>query len=75
MSEPLKVGDVVYAKRNIYEEANEDHPTLLYAEKGNKLIVRECIQRYGFVAYVSHENITEKSFGITADEITTEEPK
>ena len=65
----MKIGDVVYATQDIWQDADEDRPPFRCAAKGDKLIVRDDVGTMGFVAYVSHENRTDNSFGVTADEI------
>ncbi len=61
------VGDLVEAVRTIDEEPCEDHPGQHLCTRGDLLVVR----RVGNVwdCSVSHPEITDRSFGVMADEI------
>lgn len=64
----FNVGDTVVAAHDIFQDASGDWPRIKMADKGDALIVRSTA-RHGFVAYVSHPNITTGSFGVYGDEI------
>jgi len=70
----IQVGQTVYATRDIIHDASGDWPEQLLARRGEKLIVRKTESDF-FSAYVSHPEITDKSFGVEPGEITTVEPK
>lgn len=64
-----RVGDLVVATRDIWQEADEDHPLRLYASKGDVLEVRSVGDRF-FDMYVAHPD-REKgiSFGVKFSEV------
>lgn len=67
---PLKIGQRVRARCNIYKPAAEDRPELLYASKGDELIVRSLSATPVYECYVSHANgLIDSSFGVLPGEI------
>lgn len=68
------VGDRVRMKRTLTEAASDELPAQHFCDKGEVLIVREVTEeklpRNGtWPVYVSHEQITDRSFGVMLDEI------
>lgn len=68
------VGDRVRMKRTLNEEADDELPGQHFCYKGEVLIVRRVTDekrpRNGvWPVYVSHEHITDRSFGVMLDEI------
>lgn len=64
----LAIGDKVIATRDIWQEADEYSPAGVLARKGDVLVVRK-IESCVWDCYVSHEHITDNSFGVLTDEI------
>jgi len=62
------VGQRVRAKSNIYQPADDHSPGLLLARARDVLVVR-ALGVATFAAYVSHENVTDSSFGVLAEEV------
>lgn len=65
----LTIGQTVVATRDIWSEADEYSPLRLFARAGETLIVRR-VDNSPWAAGVSHEHITDNSFGVRADEIS-----
>jgi hypothetical protein len=70
-ADAYQVGDLVTVRFPIIEECTDCHPQQLLAEPGERLIVRELIERRAFKGFaVSHEGRTDgMTFTVTADEI------
>lgn len=66
-SHSYAIGDRVIATQDIWQEATEELPALMYAAKGDVLIVREIDKVYP--VNVSHENRLDNSFGVEFYEI------
>jgi hypothetical protein len=64
----LKVGDRVRAKLRLGQGPTEDLPAQHFCDKGDELIVRS-VEPGIFPVYVSHEHITDRSFGVNMSEI------
>ena len=67
----FKVGQKVRALKHLENLANDYSPAATYAHKGDFLIVRS-VRPAGEVFYsisVSHENVTDRAFGVSEDEI------
>jgi len=64
----LAVGDEVMARKPIYEQADEFAPGGYLCQAFEKLIVRD-IRSGNLPIAVSHPHVTDRSFGVTADEI------
>lgn len=67
MSE-FSVGQKVVAISDIWSEADEHSPLMLLARAGESLVVRK-VGNDPWAAGVSHEHITDNSFGVRACEI------
>ena len=65
-----KTGDIVVAMRDMGDSPNEDSPGGVYALKGELLVIRN-VHSDGreFSISVSHEHITDNSFGVRLHEI------
>ena len=68
------VGDRVRMKRTLTAAASGELPAQHFCDKGEVLIVRKVTEekrpRNGtWPVYVSHEHITDRSFGVMLDEI------
>jgi hypothetical protein len=70
----LRLGQEVYAAKNIVKQPDEHSPGMLLAARGEKLMVRSESGGAAWYAYVSHPEICDNSFGVTPDEITTDAP-
>lgn len=65
----FKVGQRVMVTTDIEDDgADGHHPAGYFAYKGEEVIVRK-VGAGNFPVYVSHETITDNSFGVTVDEI------
>lgn len=64
----MNIGDNVRAKRSIWHEADDEMPTFQFCDRGDLLIVRSMSSEF-FPLYVSHEGITDNSFGVNLDEV------
>lgn len=67
------VGKKVKLLYDVIEHACGDHPALLYAKAGDILVVRKHAPYWDYPIQVSHEDVADKTFGVTADEIETAE--
>ena len=65
----MKVGDRVRIKYNLNEHPSEDGPGCNLAKEGEVLIIRQISEGHDFPIKVSHEHITDRSFGVLAYEI------
>lgn len=64
------VGDAVTVLRPVGDDPSGDSPGGTYARPGDKLIVREIVSdKWRWPIKVSHEHITDRSFGVSEDEI------
>jgi hypothetical protein len=65
-----KIGDKVRLRKDIYEPADEYAPAGYIAKKVDVLIVRKVNQeREHWSVQVSHESVTNNSFGVDLQEI------
>jgi hypothetical protein len=62
-------GHKVKAKQSIYEVADDHSPGGYLCRKGDVLIVRTCPNNCTYPLYVSHEPITDRSFGVSPEEL------
>lgn len=69
MSGQFKIGDRVTPRNDIYEPADEDSPGGYLARAGEALVVRRITPGGHWLYRVSHPEITNNSFGVTAEEI------
>lgn len=70
-TEPEKkfaVNDKVRLLDDIWDDGQDHHPPGYLARRGEVLIVRSDVART-FPIYVSHEEITDNSFGVELSEI------
>jgi hypothetical protein len=65
----FKVGDRVRAKEAIYEPADDHAPGGYLCDKNDLLIVRKLTPQFKRSLSVSHEHITDRSFGVEPDEV------
>lgn len=68
----MKTGDKVTLRCDIWEEG-EDLPPGIIARRGEVVVVRKVHDdesRYHWDLSVSHEHITDRSFGVNSNEIT-----
>lgn len=69
----FQVGDRVRARVAVFEPANDCHPAGYLCSKGDELVVRKLPQPHvnqaAYPCAVSHENVTDCSFWVLADEI------
>lgn len=68
----MKIGDKVKLLKDIWEDGDDHHPSGYIAKEGEILIVRNVVEPEStshFPIYISHEYITNKSFGVMPDEI------
>jgi hypothetical protein len=63
------VGDKVRAKATVVQGPNEDMPAQHFCDKGDILVVRAVRADLSYPISVSHEHITDRSFGVSAEEI------
>src|ERR1022692_197339 len=63
------VGQTVIATVDLVDLADDERPTTLYAEAGDELIVRQISWGSLFKIGVSHPNVTDRCFGVRANEI------
>lgn len=73
--EDCKVDLEVYALTNLTQDADEYSPNLLFAHKGDKLIIRGVNK--GMKTYpisVSHPTVTDSTFRVAPNEITLIDP-
>ncbi len=68
VAERYVIGRKVVASCDLAEAAGEDAPGGILAFKGECLVVRKHGDEF-FSLYVSHEHVTDRSFGIMPDEI------
>lgn len=64
----FSVGQAVTVKHPVGDDPSEDSPGGIYATPGEKLIIRR-IGGGTFPISVSHEDTTDRSFGVKPDEI------
>lgn len=64
----MNIGTRVTAARDIVEPADEYGPLRLLARRGESLIIRGSSKHW--FALVSHEHITDNSFGVKEDELS-----
>lgn len=70
LASQLEVGDAVVATRDIWQDADEDHPRSLYASRGDQLEVRRGKSEFWF-CYVAHPHREPTAmFGVNEDEIS-----
>ena len=74
MSAVYAVGDRVRARVAVFEPADEAHPAGYLCSAGASLVVRQLPVAGGYaakryVASVSHDDVLDGSFWVTADEI------
>lgn len=74
--ERFEIGDLVYACKDLGDEASEDGPGGTYAPKDTELIIRgfSPYDTSQFPIHVSHEHITDTTFGVHAEEICKTPP-
>lgn len=70
----FQVGQRVRLLKDIWDDGQDHHPPGYIAHKGEVLIVRRADGRGTFPVAVSHENVTDRSFGVALDEITPADP-
>jgi hypothetical protein len=71
----MQVNSKVRLLKDVYEDADDHSPGGYLARKGETLVIRHITPGGHWLYRVSHENITDNSFGVTADEIELiEEP-
>lgn len=66
------VGDRVCMKQSLSAASSDELPAQHFCNRGEVLIVRRVTdekRNMAFPVYVSHEHITDRSFGVTLDEI------
>jgi hypothetical protein len=68
VAEKYRIGQKVVAACDIAEAGSEDAPGGILAFKGERLVVRKFGEKF-FPLYVSHEQITDRTFGARLDEI------
>ena len=67
----FSVGQHVTAVRNLGDSPSGDSPGGCYAREGEVLVVRHVgDQGEAFPISVSHEGVTDRSFGVTASEVS-----
>lgn len=69
MSDEFKVGDRVTPRHDLYEYADDHSPGGYLARAGDHLVVRHVTPGGHWLYRVSHNEITNNSFGVTAEEI------
>lgn len=69
MSHDFKVGMKVRAKRDLSDGPDDYSPGGTYASKGELLVIREVRDTGPYPISVSHEHITDRTFGVSPDEI------
>jgi hypothetical protein len=66
----FKVGDRVRALMDLGDAASGDAPALLFAKRGEELIVRGILDdNYTYEYNVSHEDVTKSYFSVYGKEI------
>lgn len=65
----FNVGERVKLRRDVYEHADDHSPGGYLARAGEVLVVRYVTPGGHWLYRVSHNEITNNSFGVTADEI------
>lgn len=65
----MNIGQKVRATKGIYEPPDECAPGGYLCRKGEELIVRAIVPASAYPIKVSHEHITDNSFGVTPEEI------
>lgn len=68
MGTEYTVGQKVKLLKDIFDDGADHHPPSYLARKGEVLIVRSIRPRT-FPVYISHEHITDNSFGVALGEI------
>jgi hypothetical protein len=64
-----KVGDKVRLKYDLNEPPSENSPGGCLARHDEVLIIRQISEGHDFPIKVSHENVTDRSFGVLLQEI------
>lgn len=62
-------GDRVRLLADIWDDGQDHHPPGYFARKGEILVVRKCDPGHEFPYCISHEQITDQSFRVAANEI------
>tara|TARA_R110001583_G_scaffold9243_8_gene43950 strand:- start:318 stop:527 length:210 start_codon:yes stop_codon:yes gene_type:complete len=65
----FEVDQKVTVKHEVGDAPSGDSPGGLYAKPGEVLVIRKITDRFTYPIAVSHEHITDRSFGVTAEEI------
>lgn len=68
----LKIGDKVKLLKDIIDHGDDCHPPGYFGQKGEILIIRKISENISldfWPIYISHEEITDNSFGVMPDEI------
>lgn len=67
----MKAGDRVIATKDVYEHPSGDSPGGYLCRRGETLIVRRVAGEddIGWPLHVSHEHITDNSFGVHLHEV------
>lgn len=68
----VKVGQLVCLLKDIGKPLNDSGPALLYAHKGEIVVVRRLTKNPKYPIFVSYENILGNDFGVTPTEISLE---
>jgi len=67
----FSVGQKVIAAKDLFDAATGDHPFLLYANKGEELIIRGAIfHDVEYFIRVSHEKVTDSYFCVGPNDIS-----
>lgn len=65
----FNIGDLVVASRDIYQEADDYFPRMMYARKGDILVIRQLRNSQVFPYNVSHQDVLNNSFCVSSFEI------
>lgn len=65
----IHIGQKVVIQKTVGARACGDYPGFTCAYKGETVVVRKINEGFTYPISVSHEEITDQSFGVTLDEL------